>query len=154
MADILFWKSSSLAVQGYAAGRSAVLSVESDSPKNIMLLTLVSRLTVGVNVAIVALIASSSIPQIFQIVLTIPGVALGSIMACNVHRNLLSEGRQGIEEEPGTAQSLGLSFTDITSFFTRSYRSEGSTDNPGHVGAQNDIPEVKTLPTEDLDSAV
>lgn len=115
----------------------------------VKLLTLGSRLTTVMNIAILALGSSSSIPKILQIICVVPGVALTSMMACNVQRNLLSGGNQGTEVEPGIVESLGLSFTDITSFFTRLYRSEGSTDNMGHVGAQNDIPEVKTWPMVD-----
>lgn len=106
------------------------------------------------SIATIALIGTSSIPKIYQTIATVPGVALGSVMACNVHRNLLSEGRQAAEVEPGTVESFGLSFTDMTSFLTRSFRSEWSTNHTGHVGAQNDISEVKTLPRPDLDCTV
>lgn len=84
----------------------------------------------------------SSVPKTYQVILSVPVVALTSVMACNVHRNLLTEG-QGTESE--TIASLGLSFTDIISFLTRSYRSER---NSGHVEAQNNISEVKTMPTD------
>ena len=92
----------------------------------------------------VALFGSSSVPKIYQVVLTVPGAALTSVMACNVQRDLLFEEGQGTEEELGNTQSLFLNFTDITSFLTGWYRSEGRTNNTGHVGVQNDISEVKT----------
>lgn len=90
------------------------------------------------HIATVALIGSSSAPRV---IISVPAVAFTSVMACNVQRNLLSEGRQGTEEESGNNESSGLSFTDIASFLTRSYRSEGGTTNTGHVAAQSDIPE-------------
>lgn len=107
------------------------------------------------NITAVALVGSSSVPKIYQVIVTVPGIAFASAMACNVHRNLISEGSQGVEQEPGAASgSLGLSFTDMTSFITRSFRSEGSANHTGHIGVLNSIPEVKTLPEADLDCAV
>lgn len=107
---------------------------------------LVSRFTVGMSVTTVVLVGSSSIPKIYEIILAVPGVALVSVMACNVHRNLLFKGRQNTEEESGTMSS---SFTNETDFFTRSYRREEG-DNTGHIGGQNSIHDVST----DLDCAV
>lgn len=155
LADILFWKSSATVIQGHAAGWSTVLFVKSDLPKSRKLLTFVSRLTVGINVTTVALLGSSSIPQILQIISAVPGIALTSIMACNAQRNLLSERTQLTEEGPGTVESLGLSFTDITSVLTSSYRSLRSTNNTGHVGVQSVTPDsVKSLSMVDLDCTV
>ena len=147
-------KSSSPVVQGPTAGRSTVLFVEFNLFKSFKLLTLVSSLTFGMNMTIVVLFGTSSVSKIYQVIFTVPGVALTSVMACNVQRKLLSEERQGTEEGSGNTPSLGLSFTDIISFLTRPYRSEGGTNNTGHVGAQNDISEVKTSPTADLETAV
>lgn len=93
------------------------------------------------NIATVVLGASSA-PKVSEMISIVPGVALTSVMACKVHRDLLSEGRQGTEEEPGTVESLGLSFTDILSFLTRSYTSLRASNNTGHIGVQNDINEV------------
>lgn len=76
-------------------------------------------------------------------------------MACNVQRNLLSsEGGQSTEEEPGTVENLGLSFTDIRSFITRSYRDERNTNSTGNIEGQHDIPEIKTMPTVDPECVV
>lgn len=110
--------------------------------KGIKLLTVVSttRLATGPNVAIIVL-GASSVPKIIRIIPIIPGIAIAltSAMACNVQRNLSTEGRQGTvtEEESGTDEFSGLSFTDISSFLTRSYRSQGASNDTSYIGAQN-----------------
>lgn len=94
-----------------------------------------------------ALVGSPYIPKTYQIILTVPGLALISIMACNVQRNLLSE-RHVTEEESGNVDSSGSSFTDITSFLSsRLYRSQGRTNDTGHIGVQADFREANALPT-------
>lgn len=141
MADFFLGKSSSSVAQGPVAGRPTVLSVELYLSKRHQTLTLISRLTFGMNVTVVALMGSS-VPKIYQVMLPVPVVALTSVMACNVQRSLLTEGQA---TEAGTIASLGLSFTDVINFLTRSHKSE---KDDGHVGVQNNISEVKTMPTD------
>lgn len=105
-----------------------------------------SRMTVGVNIATMSLAGSPFVSPLYQAILAVPAVALGSVSVCRVYRKLLLEATPTVEESGNTIESSALSFTDITGIRTTSYMTEGS----GHIGrsGQNGNFEVKTLPND------
>ncbi|KAJ3849508.1 hypothetical protein EV368DRAFT_85488 [Lentinula lateritia] len=70
-------------------------------------------ITVGMNILITVLIATPSVPPVYEAAFTIPDVALTSSMACRVYRNLYLEAR-GILHHPSTTIDGSLHFARRT----------------------------------------
>ena len=104
-------------------GQQYYLCVVSYYTKPWQALTPKIRITVGISIADAALVGLPFVPDLYRPVLGIPRIALMCSMACRVHRNLVSEGRQDASKESRKESKILIVLTNIADNQTRLTRS-------------------------------